>query len=269
MVGRQRSRNWGYSKSMDFSDVYLVSRKLQTVEQSRLDELETWLKHPLPLGYREYMSQLGVGGLCDYLYVDSPEVIQKSQDDHYEHIDFHYEEFYDDQLHILSFEDALKSIRVGRSMVGDIIIYTPELDGNLYVLAQSYILKIEGGFFTPFHWTHEGKIISVYSWEINFLYFTPLQHRSSFWFNEVKNLNEDRLIRHILDFWSIAKKHIEVSGNSIKIFCRGCDGIFSIHRSVGENSVNLSVDFDKDHLAIVESFVQTLEPWGFAVVWKQ
>jgi hypothetical protein len=196
---------------MDFSDVYLVSRKLQIVEQSRLDELEAWLKHPLPLGYREYMSLLGVGKLCNYLYVDSPEVIRENQDAHREYIDSYYEDFFEDQLDILSFEDALESIHVASSTVGDIIVYTPELDGKLYVLERysSDIYLLESGFFTPFLWTHPEKSSMDFSQIANFLYFTPMHHRQNFRFNDVKNCDENSLIQQVLAFWNGSETHIE------------------------------------------------------------
>jgi hypothetical protein len=256
---------------MDFSDVYLVSPKLQTVEQSRLDELETWLKHPLPLGYREYMSQLGVGKLCNHLYLDSPEAIQEKQDDHREYIDFHYEEFFEDQLHILSFEDALNSIHVASSTVGDIIVYTPELDGKLYVLERyvSDIYTIEGGFFTPFQWTHPEKPLMDFSLIADFLYFTPTIDRAALLFSEVENCDLDALIQHVLAFWDFQETYVNTHTYNIDIFCRGCDGIVSLARAENKNSVRLSIKFDKDHTAIVQSFVQTLEPWGFVVMSKE
>lgn len=62
---------------MPFDDVYLVNDELQLLTDSEVDEALEFLD-PLPPGYREFLTTLGRGEYCDFLYVWTPSQIRES-----------------------------------------------------------------------------------------------------------------------------------------------------------------------------------------------
>jgi hypothetical protein len=62
---------------MQLGDVYLVTERVKRVPARSLDALEKALGAPLPLGYREYLTELGVGRFSGFLNVNTPQEVKE------------------------------------------------------------------------------------------------------------------------------------------------------------------------------------------------
>jgi hypothetical protein len=62
---------------VSFDHVYRVTTLNEPVSDGEIDELEQELSVPLPIGYREYLTTLGHGELCDLLRVATPGQVRK------------------------------------------------------------------------------------------------------------------------------------------------------------------------------------------------
>ncbi len=252
---------------MDFKDVYLVSQNLQTVEQSRLDELEAWLKHPLPLGYREFMSQLGVGEYCHFYRVYLPEEIPKAQAGFRDTIiDGYYERFFEGQQDVLSTKDALSSVVFADTIDGDYIVYAPNTEHQLYVLPRhsQYVYWVENGFFSMHRWRYrqelfdESQVPSVLSF-----------------YSDLPRHNRRLTLEHTADFtWLIQQSHgywnetkirfLENDGYSV-IYVRTIEGFIGFY-DFGERKFDVNIYFDDNFVIKINEFVQWLISLDFKIV---
>ncbi|MGA7730981.1 MAG: hypothetical protein WCD37_06875, partial [Chloroflexia bacterium] len=57
---------------MSFGNIYLVTDKLETATQEEIGDLKKRLGMPLPVGYAEFISNMGTGTYCDLLRVYEP-----------------------------------------------------------------------------------------------------------------------------------------------------------------------------------------------------
>jgi hypothetical protein len=62
---------------MELGDVYLLTERMKRVPARSLDALEKALGTSLPLGYREYLTQLGVGKFSGFLNVYTPQQVKE------------------------------------------------------------------------------------------------------------------------------------------------------------------------------------------------
>ena len=64
------------SDPMRIEDIYRVTTKNKLLSNATIDAFTKTLKVPLPVGYRDYLTILGDGELCDLLRVRTPEKIE-------------------------------------------------------------------------------------------------------------------------------------------------------------------------------------------------
>jgi hypothetical protein len=95
---------------MAFEDVYLVSDKLTLTPAAELEELQGWLGAPLPRGYREYMTTLGVGTYCDLVQVLTPTQVRDARDERREFVREYYQEFWGESEGSLTLEEAVAGV---------------------------------------------------------------------------------------------------------------------------------------------------------------
>ncbi len=245
---------------MDFKNVYLVSQELQTVEQSRLDELEAWLKHPLPLGYREFMSQLGVGEYCHYFRIYSPEQLPKAQLDFRESIiDGYYERFWEGQQDILSTEDALNSVVLADTIDSDYIVYAPNTVHQLYILPRhsEKVFWVEGSFFSLHRWRYRQEPFDE-SQVAALLTFYPYGN----------NQNRRLVLEHTVDLTWLAQQ-IHQHWNNISetrflhkegyfvVYVRAIEGFIGLS-DWGNGRLDVNIHFDTNLATKINEFVHWL-----------
>ncbi len=140
---------------MPLHDIYSVSIKHKTVSVSELDELEATLGFDLPVGYREYLSELGDGYFCGNIHVRTPSgVLNKENVGHWDKVvelavDF---EAWDEQR-FLSDSELKNAVVFAKSDEGDLFVACPEKVGQLYELprGESRMYHYPKGFLEPFH----------------------------------------------------------------------------------------------------------------------
>jgi hypothetical protein len=117
---------------MNWDDVYLVTDKLKIVSDAEVDELETRLGVTMPVGYREFMTQLGDGNYCGYVYVLTPSYVEepakkwKSLDATRSNLGWHED--------LLTPELVLQCIEIAHTLDGDEIVFHPSEPNKIYIL---------------------------------------------------------------------------------------------------------------------------------------
>jgi hypothetical protein len=98
-----------------FSEVYLVSDKRLAVPPREIDDLASWLPVPLPSGYRDYLTALGVGTFCDLVDVHPPKRVRDTMQEHHGFIAEYYRQFWGRGEGTLPGERAMHSVRFATS----------------------------------------------------------------------------------------------------------------------------------------------------------
>ena len=138
---------------MAFDDVYLVSEKLVLPPTAELDALQGWLAAPLPRGYREYMTTLGVGTYCDRVGVLALAEVREVRDERREYVREYYEAFWGESEDYLTLEEAVGGVYFARTADGDEIYYLPDSE-RLFVLLRhdDVVYWLGTGFEDPLDW---------------------------------------------------------------------------------------------------------------------
>ena len=139
---------------MELSDVYLITPRIKRVPARSLDALEKSLGFPLPTGYRDYLTRLGVGRFSGFLSVHPPAEVR-------ENITFWRESRADviiDGMDVGMYSKAVLSPQRVREAIpfahtdnGDEFVCTPSRGGTLFVIPRgdSTIRTLRKGFAHP------------------------------------------------------------------------------------------------------------------------
>ncbi len=130
-----------------FKSVYRVSTQSPVVPAAEIDALRQRLKIPLPIGYREYVTTLGDGELCDLLRVNVPQKVAP------EHPDIRAtlaEALREGNLESdrLSEDDLEESISFATSSNADFYVCCPRFGSDLFEIPRLFgtITHLPGGF---------------------------------------------------------------------------------------------------------------------------
>ena len=164
-----------HSSESAFRDIYFASDKLDPVPSGEVAAFEGWLRErfglPLPPGYREYVTRLGVGTYCDLIQVHPPadvmgefEPIGKLWGTHF---------FWEAGRGVLSEDQVERSFAVATSVDGDEIVCCPGRPGELFVLPRhdDHIYRMPAGLLDPLAW--DGFSSVARREPPPFLYFEP------------------------------------------------------------------------------------------------
>ena len=105
---------------------YAVQRSLPGLRQRlavaprEIDDLASWLPVPLPSGYRDYLTTLGVGTFCDLVCIHPPKTVRDTMEEHHGFIAEYYRQFWRRGEGTLPFERAIHSVRFATSCDGDL-----------------------------------------------------------------------------------------------------------------------------------------------------
>jgi hypothetical protein len=117
---------------MNWDDVYLVTDKLDLISDSSIDELEKRLGVTMPHGYREFMTRLGEGYYCGYVYVVPPDSVE-SYADKWRSLDNKRFPWQED---ILTPEQVNQSIEIASTLDGDSFAFIPNEPTKIYILPR-------------------------------------------------------------------------------------------------------------------------------------
>jgi len=139
---------------MQLGDVYLITERVKRVPARSLDALEKALGTSLPLGYREYLTRLGVGRFSGFLNVYTPQQVK-------EQLRYWREtlaEVIVDGMEVgmygrgvLSAEKVREAVLVAHTDNGDQFVATPSLGQALFVIPRGSpsIRSLRRGFLDP------------------------------------------------------------------------------------------------------------------------
>jgi hypothetical protein len=136
---------------MSFEHVYRVTTLNPLISQGLIDALERDVPVPLPPGYREYLSCLGNGELCDLLRVRTPDEVRRHT----------FTETWEreNQVHkhregrwrpsALTPEDLEGAVTFADSAEGDQFVVCPRLAGRLFELPRhgDTVQEFHNGFW--------------------------------------------------------------------------------------------------------------------------
>lgn len=138
---------------MPFDDVYLVTDRLRLVAPIELEEFEKRIGFPLPFGYREYLTTLGIGRFCLKMEVQTPSQIESEMEYwRREFVPIAVEEgFWKDGALLTSVEMA-ESVVFATTSEGDRLVSCPGKGGAVFELPrhESKMCLLPQGFLKPF-----------------------------------------------------------------------------------------------------------------------
>jgi hypothetical protein len=247
---------------MGFADTYLVTDKLLTIPEREIELLERHFGMPIPKGYREFMTQLGLGEYCDFVRVYPPLRIlteyeaarQRWQEDFCWH----------GGAHVLPREEVIQSVLIGDTIDGDQIITSPRIPAQLFVLSRhdDKICWMDEGLFEPLIWNGSGF---APQW-CPFGYFQSFVDRAAITlFTHRRDLKSDDLANKFIDHWQQSElRQLREEGCRF-LFLKSIGGRIQITQSDWDRRIGITIGFDKDHLAEVEAFLPILYFRGFNI----
>jgi hypothetical protein len=138
---------------MPFDDVYLISDRLSLVPSHEIDAFEKLLGFPLPFGYREYLTTLGIGTFCEKLEVQRPSKIKKDMK-HWrkEFVPIAVQEGFWEDHSLLSADDMAASVVFASNSGGDKFVACPSKGQVIFELPRqdSRMRLLKQGFLKPF-----------------------------------------------------------------------------------------------------------------------
>jgi hypothetical protein len=247
-------------------NVYLVSKKLQTVSPADLDSLEASLGVPLPLGYRQYMTTLGEGTYSDCVYAFVPAKVRESQtqkQNMFGGTDPHGW-FWPGNDQVLTYQEAMAGIYCGVTNDGDLLIYCPHKNSRLFLLPRHdpTIHWLPSGFNDPMEWSIlHGR--STYMQKPPFPYFEPAGDRRFIQFFTRGALDHEELQNWFQGRWP---------GQEIPLICDYCvrllfvpsiGGRIQLTQASGDTRVGIRIDFDPTAAPEILNIKSDLAALGF------
>lgn len=257
---------------MQFDNVYLVTDKLATIEADDIDGLSKTLPMPLPKGYAEFMTRLGVGTYCDLLRVYEPERILKEYEDVRKRWDEYF--FWDNGQDVLGKQEVLKCIIFADTIDGDEIIAHADHTDRLFVLPRhdDAIYWIPESFDAPLEWQSHAGVVQH---EPEFRYFESWldrEYREFFTAKELFSITD--LAPYFSDFWmqfgrQVIRKPDEKNDTAEEekvalLFVSGIGARIQLVQALPDNKrMSVRIDFDADSASEVSSFAAFLTDMGF------
>jgi hypothetical protein len=246
---------------MSLSDIYLVSERLSQVGATSFDALEASLGIPLPLGYREYLTQLGAGEFSGVLHVYPPEQVKS-------HLDYWKEtgvEILIDGLQVgmlnrgvLSAKKLRESVMFGHTDNGDKFVSTPSAGDALFAIPRDSptIRSLRHGFLDPLACCRAVGVTDVSPW------FEPRNgHRKLA--NFLARGGGTAVEQAIKERWGGQElRRFDATASqapSVYFGVRAIQGMVRVHGLAARaRSIGVGVSFDADFAAEVRSFAKDI-----------
>lgn len=131
---------------------YLITPKLRTATDTEVQALATWLGLPLPTGYADHVTRLGLGTYDNRVIVHLPADIPAETPAEQEFVREWFDEFWGDDTSITR-DEAAQGIPFGYSIDGDKILYSHARQ-QLFVLPRhdERVYWMPRGFDDPLDW---------------------------------------------------------------------------------------------------------------------
>ncbi len=246
---------------MSLDDIYLVSERLNRVAAASFEALATSLGVPLPLGYREYLTQLGVGEFSGFLHVHSPEQV-KSDLAYWRETGV---EILVDGLQVgmlnrgvLSAKKLRESVIFGHTDNGDKLVSTPSAGEALFAIPRDSptIRSLRHGFLDPQACCRAVGVTDVLPW------FEPRDGRRKMT-NFLARGGGIAVEQAIKERWGDQEiRRFDATASqapSVFFGVRAIQGMVRVHGgAVRARSIGISASFDGDFAAEVRSFAKAI-----------
>jgi hypothetical protein len=149
--------------------IYLVFDDLKTSSAADVAKTASRLGVTFPDGYAEYVTELGEGTLCNYLRIHLPKAIEEELPDHRR---FLSEGFHWKKKGVLSTERARETVRLGRTLDGDSLVFHPGSPDSIFVLPRHHdeVYQTGPGLEKAISWLCESGTLTR---PMKLLYFEP------------------------------------------------------------------------------------------------
>lgn len=229
----------------DFPEIYLVTTELKTVSSKdvRLAELE--LKTSFPHGYTKYITELGLGLFCDYLYVYPP---QRVLDEFklYQNLFREYFHLWNDSLSLITEEDIGQLIVFAHTIDMDKVAFHTQEPKQIFVIPydNTFIHQVDSNIPSLLDW--------IYDYGIS-------EQTSLYWFNSEMNqaylkMKGQNVSLDLSDKFQIFACHLGWNWirssirNTEKFFVRELNGCISISTNASHQT-KVFLEYDKNNLA--------------------
>ena len=246
-----------------FDDVYLVDDQLSLIEPAAIDELETRIGLPVPTGYRQLLTVLGVGTYCDLVTAFRPHDVIEQTESAQERWNAYF--FWERGANILTKGQILNSTIIASTIDGDEMILCPESLDYIYVLPRhdDTIYRLDSSFSDPLDWRSDnGPVVTPPP----FRYFEPWGDR------EHIELFTAKTHHKIDDVLNMASDLLAAKGETKRISEPNCDLLFVKavagrlqFTTGGDPRIGIRIDYNRTYSAAIENCVAELESRDFYV----
>jgi hypothetical protein len=242
-----------------FDDVYLVSDRLKLVPSKEIDAFEKRIGFPLPFGYREYLTTLGMGIFCEQLDVQRPSQIERELKYwQKEFVPIAVEEGFWDNGALLTADELSKTVFFATNSEGDKFVACPSKGRVVFELPRhdSKMRLLKKGFLKPFDCAYGART------RFRFPFFKP-------------DNNRDRMAQLILkagvdpmEVWGLVKKTWGKSMRVVEGDPRTSDQTIAFIKSIqggvklegGYDTPWFYFEYDVDHRKEVHQVLRRLKP---------
>jgi hypothetical protein len=152
---------------------YLVFEDLKTATPAEVAAGAARLQVTSPDGYAEYVTELGAGILSNYLRIWLPRQVEEELAEHRRFLSDH---FLWDEEGPLSPARARETVLLGRTMVGDNLVFHPDRPNDLFVLPrhEEEIYQAGPGLDAAIDWILDSDVLTR---PTSLRYFEPIGER--------------------------------------------------------------------------------------------
>jgi hypothetical protein len=120
---------------LSFADTYLVTDKLATYSEAEVDAAEAQLGVHFPVGYKDFVTKLGKGEYCGFVWMYGPAEIVADRASRRAELT-EYAHLWEDGFDVLGEDRLRECIVIGASIDADLIVFHPDAPDALYELPR-------------------------------------------------------------------------------------------------------------------------------------
>jgi len=238
---------------LDYKNVYLVSEKLDTVSTTQVDTAAVQLRTGFPSGYQEYVSLLGIGMFCEYVYVFPP---QKVVDEvaTYQQVFQEYSSVWSDDNSPIGKEELGDLIVFAQTVDIDKIAFHPRRPDQILMVpyTDDSIYEIGSNFYDALGWLYNFGVSDA----SDFMWFNSSvdqKYVRFFGTYQADLVSELAGVIRSLD----PRTNVQSFADETWCFCRPINGYFLINKTGAKMSI--SCVFDKETRPLVDKIVTFLK----------
>jgi hypothetical protein len=245
-----------------FSHIYLVSNKLNLVDPAEIDKAEQQLGQKMPPGYREFMTQLGIGEYCTFIEVYSPQqVITESQ---------HWGAFWQNHWPKTSTKNTINGENIAECLMiakdnSDTLLYHPS-QKCFFIMDRDDHDVLDAG--STLDEALKAFTANRYGYPLNIQYFVPRIDRCSSIF-DLDN-SDPKFFEELVEAVMSLGFHDQIEQQEWEVifFIKEISAYLRI--DTGSNSYEVIIDYDenyKDH-SNLEAITNLLESFEFELTFE-